>query len=277
MRGGLGCVIATVLTGCLVVPHATQLSVTPGAPRPLAAEIVSYQAAVDAIVSVMTQNLQIPMPATSLTMYFYPNREAFAQGLTERYRTDPTLARDIAQTALGRLRQTADGKQLLVNEEILVDLRWPERIHVLAHELTHVAQYELAGGKLAGELWLLEGMADWVAYQVLEALGLDTFDRRKEVKLTQIKQESWPPSLADMTSTQDWQALNTRYGSALPYAQAFLATDLLIQKRGLSAVITYFQRLPQASDVSENFQAAFGTDPLTFQREFDTYLQALLG
>jgi hypothetical protein len=275
--GGLGYLIATILTGCVVAPHATHLSVTPGASRPVAAEIAGYQAAVDAIVSVMTDDLQIPMPATSLTLYFYPHREAFAQGLTEHFHTDPALARDIARSALGRLRQTKDGKQLLVNEEIFGDLRWPERIHVLAHELTHIAQYELAGGKLAGELWLLEGLADWVAYQVLEALGLDTFNRRKEVKITQIKYEPLPPSLADMASAQDWQALNARYGSAVPYAQAFLATDLLIQQRGLSAVIAYFQRLPQASDAFENFQAAFGTDPWTFQREFNIYLETLLG
>src|SRR5215813_3024117 len=99
MWGGLGCVIATILTGCVAVPRTAHLSVTPGASRPVAAEISSYQGAVDAIISVMTNNLQIPVPATSLTLYFYPHREAFAQGLTERFNTDPALARDIAKSA----------------------------------------------------------------------------------------------------------------------------------------------------------------------------------
>ena len=80
-----------------------------------------------------------------------------------------------------------------------------------------------------------------------------------------------------MTTVQDWQALNARYGSAFPYAQAFLATDLLIEQRGLSSVIDYFRRVPHATDLIQNFQAAFGVELSTFQREFTAYLESLLG
>jgi hypothetical protein len=274
---GLGFVIATILAGCAVVPRETWLIVIPKASRPVAAQIANYQDAVDAIVSVMTEDLQIPVPITSFTLYFYPHREAFAQGLTEQFNSDPILARGIAKSALGRLRQTEEGKQLLVNEEILNDLRWPERIHVLAHELTHIVQYELADRKLVGDLWLIEGFADWVAYQVLEALGMDTFNRRKQLKIAQVKHEREPPPLLQMITVQDWEALNTRYGSAIPYAQAFLATDLLIQQRGLPSVLAYFRHVPQARDHIQIFQAAFGSELSTFQREFATYLESLLG
>jgi hypothetical protein len=274
---GLGFVIATLLAGCAMVPRETQLTVIPGGSRPVAAQIANYQDAVDAIVSVMTETFQLPVPRTSFTLYFYPYREAFAQGLTDQFNTDPTLARDIAKSALGRIRQTEEGKQLLVNEEMMNDLKWPERIHVLAHEITHIVQYELADGRLVGDLWLIEGFADWVAYQVLEALGLDTFNRRKHIKIAQVKHTREPLPLAQMTTVQDWQALNARYGSALPYAQAFLATDLLIEQRGASSVIDYFRRGPHATDLMQNFQAAFGVELSTFQREFATYLESLLG
>jgi hypothetical protein len=274
---GLGFVIATILAGCTVVPRETRLTVMPGASRPVVAQIGNYQDAVDAIVSVMTEDLQMPVPRTSFTLYFYPYREAFAQGLTERFNTDPTRARAIAKSALGRIRQTKEGKQFLVNEEILDNLRWPERIHVFAHELTHIVQYELADGRLTGDLWLIEGFADWVAYQVLEALGLDTFSRRKHLKIDQVKHEREHPLLSQMVTVQDWEALNASYGSAIPYAQAFLATDLLIEQRGLSAVIDYFRRVPLATDLMQNFQAAFGTELATFQHEFTAYLESLLG
>jgi hypothetical protein len=275
----LSFVIAAVLAGCAIVPRETRLTVTPGAPRPVAQHITNYQDAVDAVVSVMTEDLQMPVPETSFTLYFYPYREAFAQGLTEKFNTDPTLAREIAKSALGRIRQTKEGKQLLVNEEILDYLRWPERIHVLAHELTHIVQYELAHGRLAGDLWLLEGFADWVAYRVLEALGLDTFSRRKNLKIVQVKHQSEHPplpSLSQMVTVEDWDALSARYGSAMPYAQAFLATDLLIQQHGLSSVIEYFRRESHSRDRLENFQAAFGEELSAFEREFTTYVERLL-
>jgi hypothetical protein len=274
---GFGLVIAMTLAGCTTVPREARLTVAPGSARPVAAQIDNYQAAVDAIVSIMTQDLQMPVPRTSVTLYFYPDREAFARGLTDRFKTDPTLAQAVAKSALGRIRQTREGKQFLVNDEILAGLGWPERIHVLAHELTHVVQYELAEGKLSGDLWLVEGFADWVAYRVLEVLGLDTMSRRKDLKIAQVRQEREHTPLSRMITPQEWQALNARYGSAIPYAQAFLATDLLIERRGLSAVMDYFRRVPHATDLTENFQAAFGMEPSTFQQEFTAYLANLLG
>jgi len=277
---GLGFLLAIILAGCAVVPRETQLVITPGVKRPVAAHIGSYQEAVDAIVSVMTEDLQIPLRKTSFTLYFYPYREAFAEGLTEKFHTDPTVAREIAQSALGRIRQTKEGKQLLVNEEMLGSLNWPTRIHVLAHELTHIAQYELAQGGLRGDLWFIEGSADWVAYRVLEILGMDTLDRRRIHKIAQVKREKAHgprPSLSQMVSAKDWDSLSARYGSAVPYAQAFLATDLLIQQHGISSVIDYFRQVNSSQDRLENFEAVFGQELSVFEDEFTTHVERLVG
>jgi hypothetical protein len=198
--------------------------------------------------------------------------------LTEKFHADPTLAREIAQSALGRIRQTSEGKQLLVNAEILDDLNWPARIHVFAHELTHIAQYELAHGALRGDLWFIEGLADWVAYRVLEVLGLDTLHRRRTQKIAQIKRDNEHPplpSLSQMVSVKDWETVSARYGSAVPYAQAFLATDLLVQQYGISSVIDYFRRVSDATDRLEIFEAAFGEDLLAFEHEFTTSVERL--
>ncbi|HSF29426.1 MAG TPA: hypothetical protein VLK82_02995 [Candidatus Tectomicrobia bacterium] len=265
------------LAACGTVPRERLLTVTPGAPRSAAAHITSYQDAVDTIVSVMAEDLQIPVPETSFTLYFYSNREAFAQGLTEKFNTDPVVAREIATSALGRIRQTQEGKYFLVNEEILEHLRWPDRIHVLAHELTHIVQYELAGGRLAGDLWLVEGFADWVACRVLEVLGLDTFGRRKNQKMAQFSREQTPPSLSQMATVQDWDALSTRHGGAIAYGRAFLATDHLIQQHGLASVIEYFRHVNRASSRRQHFRAIFGEEPSAFERDFNAYLERLLG
>jgi hypothetical protein len=228
----------------------------------------------------MTEDLQIPLPKTSFTLYFYPYREAFAQGLTEKFHTDPTVAREIAQSALGRIRQTKEGKKLLVNAEILDSLNWPTRLHVFAHELTHIAQYELAHGALRGDLWFIEGSADWVAYRVLEILGLDTLNRRRIHKVAEVKREEERgplPSLSAMVSAKDWDSLSARYGSAVPYAQAFLATDLLIQQHGIASVIEYFRQASSAQDRLDVFEAAFGQELSVFEDEFTTHVERLVG
>jgi uncharacterized lipoprotein YmbA len=63
-------VITTILAGCVVVPRETRLSVMPGASRPMAAQIANHQDAVDAMIAVMTEEVQRPAPRTSLTLYF---------------------------------------------------------------------------------------------------------------------------------------------------------------------------------------------------------------
>jgi len=44
-------------------------------------------------------------------------------------------------------------------------------LRLIAHELTHVSQIELAVAKDAGEQWLAEGMAEWVAFSTSSAWG----------------------------------------------------------------------------------------------------------
>jgi len=277
---GLCFVIATILAGCTAVPRETQLTVAPGGTRPVAANIVNYQDAVAAIVSVITDDLQIPVPSTSFTLYFYPYREAFAQGLTEKFNTDPTIARDNAKFSLGRMRQTKESKQLMVNAEILERQKWPDRIKFFAHELTHIIHYELANRTHAGDQWLKEGFADWVAYQVLQALGLDTFSSRQAQQIARVRRakERHPlPSLSQMISLREWDTLSATHRSAFTYGQAFLATDLLIQRHGPPSVIEYFRRFTQSRDRLQNFRTAFSEELSAFESQFSAYLERLLG
>ena len=69
----------------------------------------------------------------------------------------------------------------------------------------------------------LRGLPDSVAYQVLEVLRLRHLQPHEPLKIAQVKHEHEQPPLSQMITVQEWQALNTRYGSAIPYAQAFLS------------------------------------------------------
>jgi hypothetical protein len=279
LMGVLSLVVATILAGCAAAPRERRLAVAPGVPRPVAAHIVDYQSAVDAIVSVMTDDLQMPVRRTAFSVYFYPSREALAQGLTYKLNTDPTPAGDVAKFALGQMHQTKESKQLLVNEEILERQGWPDRIRFLAHEITHIIHYELANKTHAGDRWLKEGFADWVAFRVLESLGLDTFSKRRNQQIARVRRAKARqplPSLAQMVMTRDWNTLSARHGGAMTYSQAFLATDLLIERRNLSSVVDYFRLFTRSNDRLRNFQAAFGGDLAAFERGFIAHLERLL-
>jgi hypothetical protein len=279
LLGVLGLVVGTLLAGCVAVPRERGLTVAPGVPKPAAGNIANYQDAVDAIVSVMTDDIQVPVPRTSLTVYFYSSREALARGLTDKLNTDSSLAGDLAKFSLGRIRQTKESKQLLVNEESLERQMWPDRIRFLAHEITHIVHYELANKTNAGDQWLREGFAEWVAFRVLESLGLDTFSKRRNRQIARVRRakERQPlPTLAQLVMPRDWNTLTARHGGAMTYGQAFLATDLLIERRGLSSVVEYFRRFTQSKDRLRNFQAAFGEDLAAFERGFTAHLDRLL-
>jgi hypothetical protein len=62
----------------------------------------------------------------------------------------------------------------------------------------------------------------------------------------------------------------------MTYGQAFLATDLLIERRGLFSVVDYFRHFTRSKDRLRNFQAAFGKDLAAFEREFTAHLERLL-
>src|SRR5262249_62084198 len=87
----------------------------------------------------------------------------------------------------------------------------------LAHELTHVVQYQLAGGRRGrSEQWLREGMADWVACQVLERLGVSSFrDERAQVVRAvagKLPLADEPLDLVDLGQPRGWEMRHLRSG-----------------------------------------------------------------
>ena len=266
----LSLVVGTLLAGCAAVPRERQLAVTPGASRPAAANITNYQDAVDAIVSVMTNDLQLPIPRTSFTVNFYPFREALAQGLIGKFNNDPTVAGDTAKFAVGSIRQTKESKQLLVNEQILERYGWPDRIGFLAHEITHIIHYELANKTNAGDQWLKEGFAEWVACRVTARLGLASFGSLRGDLIDELAGARFGLRHApfeQLVTFPQWVEARHRYEAPL-YTQAFLAAELLVEMRGVPAVVGYFQRFEKTQDRAGAFTGAFGLDPADFERAF---------
>ena len=73
----------------------------------------------------------------------HADREDFARALRKAFGVDRVRARDLAAW----VQAAARGPRVLVNESVLREKPWPERIEVLAHELTHGIEEHLAGGR----------------------------------------------------------------------------------------------------------------------------------
>src|SRR5262249_25973110 len=143
------------------------------APEPSAAlsEVVlgraDYDADVLGLAALLRSELQLPVPA-EFTVHVSTSPQGFAAGLVQIGGVPHRRAEEIAASSVG----LGQPRRLFVQDGALRTLAPAVRLGVLAHELTHLAQYELAGGRRgSSEQWLREGMAEWVACWVQERLG----------------------------------------------------------------------------------------------------------
>src|SRR2546421_11089223 len=121
------------------------------------------------------------MPA-SFTLYVYGGRQPFEHGLVQDAQVAPTRAAELSEFAVGIGKR----RQLLLNDDG-AQPRGREWLRLIAHELAHVSQIELAQGEGRAEQWLAEGMAEWGAFNVLERLGLDTVQNRRTIPTAGIR------------------------------------------------------------------------------------------
>ena len=129
-------------------------------------------------------------------------------------------------------------RQLLLNDEGGA-ARGREWYRLIAHELAHVSQIELAEGEGRAEQWLAEGMAEWVAFNVLEQLDLDTVANRRKLATTGIRNHAALVAarldLETLGNPRGFTVRHLREGSLPTYQLAFLMADYLITRDGVAA------------------------------------------
>ena len=171
-------------------------------------------------------------------------------------------------------------KKVLVNEWRIAKYSRLEWVRVLAHELTHTAEFELFDGRIASpDSWLLEGFAEWVGYKVVESFGAQDFAVSRKVALDSIVTATsyqTVPSLRQLARYPDWTTWTRTLGRPATYRQAFIAVDYLIQERGLSPVIEYFRLFKKLNNRERNFVTAFGESVSAFDGRFSEHLKVLL-
>jgi hypothetical protein len=213
--------------------------------------------AVRGIAAIMKRSFGLTVPS-HVIVHVYGGRRAFEQGLMRDARVSPLIAAKLSDFAIG----VGSRGQVLLNDQSATRTE-REWLRLIAHELTHVSQIELAGGEGRGEQWLAEGMAEWVAFATLERLGVDTLEHRRQSATAMLRSH---PTLLQQGldleahgTPQGFTAWHLRQGSAPIYQLAFLTADYLIEHHGIDRLRSYFGSFKRSVDRRGNFETAFGT------------------
>jgi hypothetical protein len=231
--------------------------------------VASWPQALATVLDVFESHLGLP--PLEVRLVFLPDDPTFERLLLE-IGYSPALARDTVKT------MTAIGgrRSVLLNESRMADDSWPARVGLLAHELTHVLQYELGGGvRGTSEQWLREGLADWVELQVLvELRAVEAWPVRAD--LLQRTRDADLPPLSALATFPSWVSENRARPDVDLYAAAQVAVDLLIDLHGIGAVLDYFGRFAVSQEREAHFKDAFGQTVDAFDAEFRQHLRGTL-
>ena len=258
-------------SGRLVLP----VSLDPVAVAPLTpgGQFASHEDAIRGISAILVRDLQLPMPL-EFTAYVYSGREGFERGLIVDAHISPMRAAELSEFAVGIGKR----RQLLLNDEGGTASR-REWFRLIAHELAHVSQIELAQGEGRAEQWLAEGVAEWVAFNVLERLGLDKVANRRALATAGIRNHAALVAarldLETLGNPRGFTVRHLREGSLPTYQLAFLMADYLITRDGFPRVVAYFRSFERKQDRYANFRDTFGQSLEHFELEVLAHLKAL--
>jgi hypothetical protein len=237
-------------------------------------QLASNEQAIRGIAAILVRELQLPMPP-AFTAYVYSGRDGFERGLVADAHVSPLRAAELSEFAVGIGKR----RLLLLNDEGGT-ARGREWFRLIAHELAHVSQIEMAQGEGRAEQWLAEGMAEWVAFNVLERLGLDTVAKRRVMATAGIRNHAALVAarldLETLGNPRGFTVRHLREGSLPTYQLAFLMADYLIARDGFPRVVAYFRSFERGQDRHVNFRSTFGQSLEHFELEVLAHLKGLL-
>jgi hypothetical protein len=234
----------------------------------------THDRAVRGIAAILVHDLELPVPER-VTVYVYRTRQGFERGLVEDANVSPNRAAELSDFAIG----VGKRRQLLLNDEG-ADYQGREWLRLIAHELAHVSQIELAQGEGRADQWLAEGMAEWVAFTVLQHLGLDSVAKRRVSARRGVKNHAALQAarldLDTLGSPRGFTLRHRREGSLPTYQLAFLMADYLIQRDGLQRMVDYFRAFATNLDRHQNFVRTFGQSLDDFEQEILAHLRSVV-
>ena len=255
-----GAAVTTVLT--LGMPPRTPDFIWRGAPG-TSIPVPPAATTLRTVAAVLRSEFGLPLPSR-LVARAYGSPDGFARGLVAHALVEPGRAAELAGFAAG----VALPGSVLLREPALAKPS-DEWVRLVAHELTHVAQIELAGGDAPAARWLGEGMAEWIAYSVLHRNVPGTLQAHRQeaasAMCAALSQQTL--DLAELGTPEGFLRRAVQRGVVPTYQIAFVLTDDLLARVGLRSVRAYFGTFRESMDADANFAAAFGTPLHEFERE----------
>jgi hypothetical protein len=246
----------------------------PPPPTPDTAQLVTNEDAIRAIAGILARDLKLPLPSTFIA-YVYSGRQGFERGLIDDANVSPVRAAELSEFAVGIGKR----RQLLLNDDGGT-ARGREWFRLIAHELAHVSQIEMAQGEGRAEQWLAEGMAEWTAFNVLERLGLDTVVNRRTMAVAGIRNHAALVAarldLETLGHPRGFTVRHLKEGSLPTYQLAFLMADYLIARDGFPRVVAYFASFERRQDRYANFRNTFGQSLDQFELEVLAHLKSVV-
>lgn len=147
-----------------------------------------------------------------------------------------------------------------------------QRTFLIAHEMTHQYQRQIAGTAAGRSMWLMEGMAEAAGAQVVARRGYWRLEQYRENWQTGLSRTPDKPTLGELETAEDWSNALVRYGAAITYKTAGLAALQLTQRFGRPAVWEYFSGLGREEPPETAFQGAFGIAMQDFKTSYTASL-----
>ena len=281
-------------SGCASAPRVINLPVVTEPAGSWGVEVSDDQRMLAAIASALAHDLKL-LPIES-SVVFYPDRESYQAGVVTESEKDLALRVEIGdrtaelekEPVLFSARHSAASsvavgmyRRVLVDQKQLRMFPWWERIQILAHELTHMVEKAWVEGRMAAwHRWLSEGFAEWAGYRVVEKLGGASFAASRRGisdEVARARPQRPDPVLTQLVAGEDWLKWLQARGRPSTYGQAFLAVDLLIEQKGVPAIVEYFRLFRESNDRERNFLTAFGESVTEFEVIYREHRSATLG
>ncbi len=128
-------------------------------------------------------------------------------------------------------------------------------------------------------MWILEGHADWVKFQVLELLGLRQYRESRDEVVRSVITSKMPvkffPDLQVLATSAGWVRSMNQLGAPSTYGQAFLAVDWLIERYGSAKLLEFLGRFALQAEPREHWRTVFSIADRQFGDEFRSRLEGL--
>ena len=205
------------------------------------AQIKSLSLAINDVFKFFMSNYNIALHKRML-LIVAPDDGVYADVLAKDIKMPKARAQKMSKLSGGVATETKDRYILAVKAKASEPMA--SIMESTCHEMVHWYQYREATRQQCSQHgWLLEGVANVIAYNIVETHLPGQVDRYRQYYLSTLKKASQVPAFVGLETGNAWEAAMEKYGGSVLYGKATLAVMELSQRTGLKSLFAYFRHL----------------------------------